>query len=147
MVSPAERARATAAPTIRRFPKVPREEWPIHEFTYLSPARCAGTNLVQRRAWVDAYWTTADPAYVDGPDAESFEAFITRVDLALRMLNELDVGTCRAALFFGHGQFINAMRWRLQAHCDRLDLQDFRAFDLRNIVSHCSLLMLEPARP
>jgi len=29
VVSPAERARATAAPTLRRFPKVPHEEWPI----------------------------------------------------------------------------------------------------------------------
>ncbi|NIE84349.1 histidine phosphatase family protein [Burkholderia sp. Cy-647] len=54
--SPFDRAQQTAAPTLRRFPHTPRETWPIQEFTYLTPAKCAGTSAAQRRPWVEAYW-------------------------------------------------------------------------------------------
>ncbi|WP_367161082.1 phosphoglycerate mutase family protein (plasmid) [Kozakia baliensis] len=41
--SPFLRTYQTAAPTIARYPDAPVVVWPIQEFTYLSPMRCAGT--------------------------------------------------------------------------------------------------------
>jgi len=143
VVSPAERAQATAAPTIRRFPEVRHEEWPIHEFTYLSPARCAGTTGEQRRAWVEAYWAKADPAYVDGPGAESFAAFAARVEQAVRSLRDLAFDANQPALLFGHGQFINAMRWRLASPGAAADMLSFRTFDLGNLLAHCAPIHLQ----
>lgn len=35
VTSPYLRTQATAAPFIRRYPEVPAEVWPVHEFTYL----------------------------------------------------------------------------------------------------------------
>lgn len=43
VISPAARAYETAVPVLQRFPRVPVERWPVEEFTYLSPRRCAGT--------------------------------------------------------------------------------------------------------
>ena len=55
VVSPFLRARQTAAPFQNRFPNVPVEIWPIHEFTYLSPVKSAGTTaLLNRRTGVRA---------------------------------------------------------------------------------------------
>ncbi len=137
VVSPAERARATAAPTIRRFPEAPHEEWPIHEFTYLNRARCVGTTGAQRRTWVEAYWTKADPTFCDGAGAESFLDFLVRVHGALSKLSEVHFED-RPVLLFGHGQFINAVRWRLADACSPQDMLRFRKFDLGNPVEHCA---------
>lgn len=56
VVSSYLRTRQTTAPSIERFPDVPVETWPVQEFTYLSPGRCAGTTTAQRRPLVEAYW-------------------------------------------------------------------------------------------
>jgi hypothetical protein len=32
-----------------------------------------------RRPWIEAYCRSCDPVYVDGPDAESFRAFMARL--------------------------------------------------------------------
>lgn len=48
-------AQATAMPTVAKFPDVPYEIWPIHEFTYLEPTRCVNTTVAERRRWVEAY--------------------------------------------------------------------------------------------
>jgi len=143
VVSPAERARATSAPTIRRFPNVACLEWPIHEFTYLNPSRCAGTTGEQRRAWVEAYWSKADPRFVDGDSAESFEAFIERVEQAIEQLSGLGLDEHRPILLFGHGQFTNAMRWRQMCSDARLDMLRYRAFDLQNPILNCELVELK----
>ncbi len=157
VVSPAERAQATAAPTLRRFPHVPHEEWPIHEFTYLAPSRCAGTTADQRRGWVEAYWAQADATYVDGAGAESFAAFILRVDQAINALYRPNLCANRPALLFGHGQFINAMRWRFTQLSDLIrtdgaqQMPAFRAFDLKHPVGNCEPIPLDlvtaPTRP
>src|SRR5580704_19507902 len=38
------RAQQTAEPLRQRFPSVPVEEWPIHEFTFLNPSRHNNTS-------------------------------------------------------------------------------------------------------
>lgn len=106
--SPFLRARQTAAPADRRF-GVPVEIWPIQEFTYLAPAKCVGTTVAERRAWVEAYWRRCDPVYVDGPGAESFPQLVDRVRATLGCLLSYRGGV----LMIGHGQFMQAVRWWL----------------------------------
>lgn len=144
VVSPAERARATALPTMRRFPAVRDEAWPIQEFTYLAPARCAGTTAEQRRAWVEDYWGAADADRCDGEGAESFNDFIARVDNTVARLAQFAGGSDRTVLLFGHGQFINAMRWRRSHLGGGQWMPSFRDFDLKNPVAHCEPLELAP---
>lgn len=55
VASPFLRALATALATTTLYPAAAFETWPIHEFTYLAPARCVDTTLAQRRGWVEAY--------------------------------------------------------------------------------------------
>ena len=144
VVSPAERARATALPTMRRFPAVRVEEWPIQEFSYLAPARCAGTTADQRRAWVADYWALVDPDRCDGGGAESFNEFLARVDNTVARLDQVAGGSDRTVLLFGHGQFINAMRWRRSRSGGGQGMPSFRDFDLKNPVPHCEPLELVP---
>ena len=88
VVSPFLRARQTAEPFIARFRDAKVETWPVQEFTYLCPEKCVGTTYTERKPMVEAYWHDASPAYVDGPQAESFEEFIARVMEALDRLRE-----------------------------------------------------------
>ena len=66
VASPFSRAQATAMATLSAFPATPVETWPIQEFTYLEPARCANTTVAQRRVWVEAYWDKSDPGFAAG---------------------------------------------------------------------------------
>ena len=131
VMSPFQRARDTAAPTLRRFPGVRAEVWPIQEFTYLAPLRCAGTSVSQRRAWVDAYWAAADPLSVDGPGSESFSDFIGRVRAAQRRIESLHLTGTRRVLMFGHGQFIQALRLivDMESNDPLPAMQAFRSLD------------------
>ena len=86
VVSPFRRAQETAVPFRRRFANALVEEWPVEEFTYLSPARCGTSSAEERRPLVEAYWSTATPETNDGPGDESFQDFIERVQTALEKL-------------------------------------------------------------
>lgn len=142
VVSPFQRARDTAAPTLARFAGMPHEVWPIQEFTYLAPARCVDTSAAQRRGWVDAYWAKADPQQVDGDGAESFSAFIARVAAARQRLQALHADGLREVLLFGHGQFIQALRLMLADTGDRrlTDMKLFRRFDTQSAIAHATPL-------
>ena len=105
VVSPYLRAQMTAAPFLSRFSNARREGGlPVHEFTYLCPAMCAMTTEGERRPLVDAYWKNANASAVDGPGAESFNAFIGRVAASIDIMRRWDA----AVLVVGHGLFIGA---------------------------------------
>ncbi len=105
VVSPYLRAQMTAAPFLSRFPRARCDGGlPVHEFTYLCPARCAMTTEGDRRPLVDAYWEMADASAVDGPGAESFNDFIERVAASIDTMRRWDA----AVLVVGHGLFIGA---------------------------------------
>lgn len=107
IVSPYLRAQQTAEPLIKRFPNALVEIWPeVREFTYLSPASCAGTTVLDRKERVDAYWDAADPDYVDGEGAESFRQFMQRADRVLKKLSELQY---KNAAVVSHEQFMRAL--------------------------------------
>lgn len=112
VVSPFLRARETAAHALAAFPGLTQEVWPIQEFTYLSPQKCAGTTARDRQPWVDEYWNRAEPLYRADAGVESFNDFIGRVDTTLLRMAEL-IKENRLAVLFGHGIFMNALRWRV----------------------------------
>lgn len=138
VASPFSRAQATAMQTVAAFPSVRFEIWPIHEFTYLEPARCINTTVAQRRAWVEGYWAKSDPAFTDGEGAESFLGFISRAKSFLDRLAEhpaLDIAV------FSHGQLINAVAWLIECRPQKIDGQamaEWREYEITNHVPNCS---------
>lgn len=110
ILSPFLRTHQTAAPTIARFPQVPREEWPIHEFVYLDASRHKGTTREQREPATQAYWRRGDPRHVDGEGTESFNQLVERVDCFLRRVSRLQH---RNVAIFSHGFFMRTAFLRL----------------------------------
>lgn len=138
IASPFTRAQLTAMATATTFPATPIETWPVQEFTYLEPARCANTTVDQRRAWVDAYWSRSDPTYVDGAGAESFRDFIHR---AKSFLDRLAEHPAQDVAVFSHGQVINAVAWLIERRPQQIDgraMADWREFEITNHVSNGS---------
>ena len=127
IVSPCLRAKQTAEPVIRRFPQAKVECWPeVREFTYLSPVSCIGTSAEDRKERVRAYWSMADPKYVDSEGAESFSHFIQRIDLVLQKL--YDVAE-KNILVFTHGQFMWMLESEYRDKCFR-KMSDHKKIEL-----------------
>lgn len=137
IASPFARTQATAKATAAAFPATPLETWPIHEFTYLEPARCANTTVAQRRDWVEAYWAKSDPTFTDGEGAESFCDFIIRAQSFLVQLAE---HPAQDIAVFSHGQFINAVAWLIERKPQDIDgraMADWREYEITNHVPNC----------
>lgn len=142
VASPFSRAQATAMAVVAAFSYVPFETWPIHEFTYLEPARCANTTVAQRRVWVETYWAKSDPGFRDGAGAESFLDFVTRAQSFLHGLAEHPAENIVA---FSHGQFINAVAWLIERKPHQIDsraMADWRDYEITNHVPNCRGYML-----
>lgn len=136
------RAQSTAMVTLAAFPGTPFETWPIHEFTYLEPARCINTTVAQRRDWVNSYWAKADPTFIDGEGAESFLDFISR---AQSFLNRLTEHPAHDICVFAHGQFINAVAWLIERNPQEIDglaMADWREYEIANHVPNCGGCLL-----
>lgn len=136
------RAQQTAQPTLQRFPQLRCEEWPIHEFTYLTfPSAGAATrDELQPRA--EAYWERSDPAYYDGPQAESFTAFTQRVQQTLVKLRHRSEPFL---VLFTHELFISAVTWMLltqPAEITSASMRRFQAFAKGAQWPHASILEL-----
>lgn len=102
------RARQTAVPTLNRFPYVPHEEWPVHEFTYLHPARYHGTTGTERRPYALAYWERCDPLEKEGGAGESFAELLARVQETVSRLRQHPADFI---VVFSHGLFLRALIW------------------------------------
>jgi 2,3-bisphosphoglycerate-dependent phosphoglycerate mutase len=102
------RAQQTSLAMQARWPEVPCVEWPVHEFTYLSPFHCENMTAAQRQPLVQAYWQRWDPAYVDGPGSESFMNLVTRAKAMLQQAQQQQQGTL---VMFTHGQFMQMVLW------------------------------------
>ncbi|RBP38012.1 broad specificity phosphatase PhoE [Roseimicrobium gellanilyticum] len=108
-VSPFLRAQQTAAPLLRRFPRVEIVTLPIQEFTYLAPAQWRGTTNEDRRHAVEAFWSRGHSDHRDGEGAESFADFMERVEFTLRWLQKRQA---QQAVLVCHEFFIRAVLWR-----------------------------------
>lgn len=123
--------------TATTFPAAPIETWPIQEFTYLEPARCANTTVAQRREWIDAYWSRSDPAFSNGDGAESFLDFMSRAQLCLARLAD---HPAQDIAVFSHGQLINAVAWLIERRPQTIDggaMADWRDYEITNQVPNC----------
>jgi broad specificity phosphatase PhoE len=148
VTSPFLRAQQTSMPLRHRFPDVPVEEWPVQEFSFLNPALYRGTSEVDRESHVVAYWQREDPAFVDGPGAESFTSFFDRARDTLRRLVDRGLVTKCAegcVVIFTHGFFMQAIRMVLLfPHATDAELMaNFQRFHLLNIIENIGSLELE----
>jgi broad specificity phosphatase PhoE len=141
IVSPFIRSQATAVPIRERWPLALCETWPIHELTYLSPARCVGTTRETRQPWVDAYWNACDPDYLDGTDAESFRSFVGRLNAFHQRLLELEGGLVIAV---GHGQFFSGYLMGLSKGFSVAPdwMAEFRAIEIARPMANCEIIEL-----
>jgi 2,3-bisphosphoglycerate-dependent phosphoglycerate mutase len=104
VVSPYDRTLATARPLLAHHAGVSVDTWPVQEFTYLSPARCAGTTVHDRQDWAAAYWQASDPHRRDANDSETFAELMQRLaDFHARLRSSYGFG-----LVIGHGLFFKA---------------------------------------
>src|SRR5215213_4492085 len=134
ITSPYLRAQQSAQPTIKRFPEVRLEEWPVHEYTYLSHASRHNTTLAGRRPQIDAYWERCDPGYLNGDGAESFVALVARAKHTLERIKDLDDDF---VAIFSHGLFIRTLLWVLLAEPAQIDAAIMRRY--RSFISGFSV--------
>ncbi|MEM8533093.1 MAG: histidine phosphatase family protein [Chloroflexota bacterium] len=127
VTSPYVRTKETAQPTLNRYPASQHVEWPIQEFTYLSPQRCQNTTKFDRRPMVDAYWNRSDPHHVDGEGAESFVEMLSRVNGLWRRLQ--DDPSKKFMVIFTHGLFISAIQWSIYHHFAPPTAETMRLFN------------------
>ena len=130
------RTKETAKPLLSKYPAVQHEEWPIHEFTYLSNKRCLNTSFLQRDPWREDYWQKGDPLYSDGDGAESFVDFMERVRGAIEKIKERKENFI---VIFSHGYTIAAMRYVLEKNIKEINsevMQDFRKYFKDNKISN-----------
>jgi broad specificity phosphatase PhoE len=106
VVSPYIRTQQTAEPVLRKFPNVPLEIWPIHEYDFLSPIQCADRTVEQRKPWVKNYWDQCEVSYVHGEGAESFALFKNRV---LECVKRLENSEHEFIIVFAHGHVMRAI--------------------------------------
>jgi broad specificity phosphatase PhoE len=143
ITSPFLRTQQTSEPLQQRFPDVPVEEWPIHEFSFLNPSRHEGTTEEDRQPHVIEYWRHEDPAHIDGPGAESFTEFLDRAREAVHRLVEHNSGGC--IVIFTHGFFMQAFRLVLlfPEATDAELMANFRRFHFVNLIQNTDSLEFE----
>ena len=131
------RAKQTADYTRKRFPQAPLEEWPVHEFTYLSQSISGkSTTIDERRTLVDAYWSRLDQHYTDGNGAESFTNLMKRVQDIVEELKNIDA---EFIVVFSHGQFILAvLSWLMGLNIN--NMEQFRHFLLANEIPNGAIM-------
>jgi 2,3-bisphosphoglycerate-dependent phosphoglycerate mutase len=144
VVSPFIRTFHTAQPLLDKLEaegaRVPVLQWPIQEFTYLSPVRCRGTTAQDRKAWAQAYWERADPDWEDGDGAESFRQLMRRVD-AFSMQLAASPGW---SVVFGHGMFFKAFLIALEHGFDvsPLSMRRYRALESSAPIHNAQIIKL-----
>lgn len=125
VVSSFLRSQQTAAPLIARYPGVKVEEWPVQEFTYLSPDRCHNTTFQDRKPLVAEYWARNDARYCDGPGAESFANLLER---ALATVARIKAAENGFIVMLSHGQFLRAVIWLLLHELDEMKVETMEGF-------------------
>ena len=64
--------------------------------------------MVERKPFVEEFWTRCETTYCDGEGAESFADFIGRIKT---MLDELKKADAKKIVVFTHGQLIRSLMW------------------------------------
>jgi len=143
VVSRYARTGFTVEPLRRSMPQVPVLTLPLHELTFLAPARYVGTTENLRREPARQYWERCDPDYCDGEGAESFRAFCARIDESLAMLRQRAE---QGILVVCHGYVIKAILWRQmnpEAEVTADYMRAFYHFHLRCVVPNVMVYPFE----
>ena len=127
------RTQQTALP-LKFFLSLPEEQWPVHEFTYLSMWHEEISTVEDRRETVEAYWQMANPKLTDGRGSESFEQFIARIRRFKKNLERTELDTIAV---FSHEQFIYAFVWLITLKHNKVtptseEMREFRSYLLAN---------------
>ncbi|TAK14075.1 MAG: histidine phosphatase family protein [Anaerolineae bacterium] len=104
----------------QRFPDVPYEVWPIHEFTFLAEDKYTRAGMKGLGREYFKYWWRSRPDQPDGPGAETFNDFIARVDT---MLDRMRDSPHNFVIVCGHGWFNRALVWQMM---NRVRLNGYR---------------------
>jgi probable phosphoglycerate mutase len=137
------RTKQTAEPTRLRFPGVPHEQWPVHEFTYLSSMHEMLSTVEERRPEVNKYWDQGNPFRAEGQHSESFEEFIMRVQ---SVLSGLKSTICVTVALFSHEQFIRALLWieeQRRVKFSRKTMRDFRDILNKNPIPNGAIIKVQ----
>ncbi len=110
VTSPFVRTKLTAASFVKRYAHVPQTQWNVQEFTQIDPKNWHGTTHEERMPKIREYWEESRPNYRDGPDAESFVMFFTRVRWMFERALE---HTERNIVIFTHATFMQAAIWTI----------------------------------
>lgn len=135
IASPYIRTQQTAAPTATRLTDISYIQWPVQEFTYLSPLRWANTCTSERIPAKQEYLKKNEPRYNDGDGAESFVDLVERIDTAIAGCLDLPQ---ERIMIFTHGHFMKAFWWRTMFADQAVSFQYMR---------HCTTFMESFAIP
>ena len=140
------RSKETSILTRLAFPHVHVEEWPVHEFTYLSGWHGEYTTVKERKPIVELFWQISDP-FIPDPGAESFQQFIERVWEVMERLEKPQYKEKTIAIFT-HEQYISAFRWLLNSkrkslNVDEYEMREFRQYLLENPVANGEIVLIE----
>lgn len=141
-----KRTQETAAFTQSLFPNVPLKEWDVHEFTYLSSPYFGISTIHDRRPLVETYWELKLPSYVDGPDSESFDAFIKRARAFLQQLQSPQFEGDETIAVFSHEQFITAVLWLIEHNPTSITeklMDDFKTYLKQNPVPNGAIVRMQ----
>ena len=142
ITSPYVRTKETAKPLMDRYPNIVHEEWPIHEFTYLSAKRCFNTSFAERDPWKKEYWENSNPLHNDGDGAESFLDFMDRVRKAIKKVNGRKENFIA---LFSHGYTIAAVKYILEKNPKKITpevMRDFKKYFKENPVPNATKIEL-----
>lgn len=127
LASPYQRAQDTAQPYSLQWGQAVQTDVLLHELDAIAYERIVGMDGTQRTEVADAYWQAADPDLCTGAQAETFAAFVQRVQrFRTQRLPELP-DNC---VVFGHGIWIAMLCWQLWGFAaeGRQGMQQFRRF-------------------
>lgn len=136
------RTQQTASPLLEKYPNVPRDEWPIQEFSELSHAKRYNTTGQERAPHIRDYWENLEPHYNDGEGAESFADLVGRVDDALRRMDGLEVGF---TAIFSHGLYMRVLLWRMLSGDQPVNaraMRQYRAFHQGSWIPNCAIVRM-----
>jgi len=142
ITSPYVRTKETAKPLMSKYTGIRHEEWPIHEFTYLSSKRCFNTTFLEREPWKDEYWENSNPEHHDGDGAESFVDFMNRVRETIEKIKKRRENFI---VLFSHNYTIAAIRYILEKNPKKITsevMKDFKKYFKANPIPNAEKIEL-----